>query len=122
VAVQSRTAERAKALADAARALGVPLADIAECRVAINCSPLGLAEGDPLPLPPAALPRATVALDLVYRRGETAWVRALRHAGCRAADGREMLVEQGALAFEHWFPRLRAPRDVMRAAVGAALA
>ena len=41
--------------------------------------------------------------DLVYRSGETAWVRAARNAGHRAADGEGMLVEQGALSFERWF-------------------
>ena len=62
-----------------------------------------------------------MALDLVYRRGETAWVRALRAAGRGAADGREVLLEQGAAAFECWFPGRQAPREVMRAALYSAL-
>jgi shikimate dehydrogenase len=41
--------------------------------------------------------------DLVYRTGETAWVRGARNAGHRAADGEGMLIEQGALSFERWF-------------------
>jgi shikimate 5-dehydrogenase len=32
-----------------------------------------------------------------------------------------MLVAQGAAAFERWFPGKRAPLEVMRAAVNAAL-
>jgi shikimate dehydrogenase len=58
-------------------------------------------------------------LDLVYRPGETAWVRAARERGHAAADGLCMLLEQGALAFEWWFG-ITAPRDVMREALAAA--
>ncbi|HEV8357157.1 MAG TPA: hypothetical protein VGQ17_10375, partial [Gemmatimonadales bacterium] len=85
------------------------------------CTPLGLGERDPLPVAPGELPAARVALDLVYRRGETAWVRAMRAAGRAASDGREALLEQGAAAFELWFPGRPAPREVMRAALRAAL-
>jgi shikimate dehydrogenase len=121
VAVQSRSPGRADAFRADAAAAGVSAAALADCLVIINCTPLGMAEGDPLPLPPGDAPRAELALDLVYRKGETRWVAAMRKAGCRAADGREVLVEQGAAAFERWFPRHRAPREVMRAAVRSAL-
>jgi shikimate 5-dehydrogenase len=62
-----------------------------------------------------------VALDLVYARGETRWVRVLRARGVTARDGREMLVQQGAAAFARFFPGTAAPVDVMRAAVERAL-
>jgi shikimate dehydrogenase len=55
-------------------------------------------------------------LDLVYRRGETAWVRAARARGHRALDGLDMLVEQGALAFVRWLGR-EPDRAAMRAAI-----
>jgi shikimate 5-dehydrogenase len=58
-----------------------------------------------------------VALDMVYGRGDTAWTRAMRAAGLRAADGRTMLVAQGAASLERWFPGVCAPVEVMRAAV-----
>lgn len=121
VAVKSRSAERAEQLGALARALGVAPAPVTECTVAINCTPIGLADRDPFPIAPDEIPSAAVALDLVYRRGETAWVRALRAAGRTAADGREVLIEQGAAAFQRWFPRRQAPREVMRAAVRVAL-
>jgi shikimate dehydrogenase len=121
VAVRSRVAERAKAFRETAIAAGLELTDPAACEVVINCTPLGLSERDPLPIARADVPAARVVLDLVYRRGETAWVRALRGAGARAADGREVLVEQGAVAFERWFPGRAAPREVMRAAIHFAL-
>jgi shikimate dehydrogenase len=93
-----------------------------DCEVVINCTPFGLEPSDALPLDPAKVPHARWALDLVYAPGETAWVRAMRSAGCVAADGREVLVRQGAAALERWFPERQAPLEVMRAAVRAALA
>lgn len=87
------------------------------CALVVNATPVGL-EDDAMPVPVAALePRAAVA-DLVYRRGETAWVRAARGRGHEAADGLVMLVEQGALAFERWLG-CPAPRDVMRRALSS---
>jgi shikimate dehydrogenase len=68
----------------------------------VNATPVGL-DGVSMPVEPARLPAGADVLDLVYRRGETAWVRAARARGHRAADGLAMLVEQGALAFERWF-------------------
>jgi shikimate dehydrogenase len=55
-------------------------------------------------------------IDLVYRPGETAWVRALRRSHVRACDGISMLIEQGALAFERWFG-MEPDRTVMWEAV-----
>ena len=121
VAVRSRSPERGAEFQAWAAALGVPAALPAECEVVINATPLGLAVGDPFPVDLAASPRAKVALDLVYQAGETPWVRAARTRGLVAADGREMLVAQGAVSLERWFPKARAPREVMRAAVARAL-
>jgi shikimate 5-dehydrogenase len=89
--------------------------------VLINATPLGLARGDRDPITAEAAPDASVALDLVYGRGETHWVRRCRERGLRTADGREVLVRQGAAAFSRWFPTKQAPVEAMRAAVHAAL-
>jgi shikimate dehydrogenase len=121
VAILSRSAERRAAFEAWAAAAGVALAPPAECRVLINTTPQGLRPGDLPPIAPDAAPDAAVAFDMVYARGETAWVRAMRAAGLRAADGREMLVAQGAAALERWFPEKRAPVEVMRAAVAVRL-
>jgi shikimate dehydrogenase len=58
-------------------------------------------------------------IDVVYAPGETALVRTARAAGAEAIDGREMLLLQGAAAFELWTGR-PAPLEVMRAAFDAA--
>lgn len=87
--------------------------------LAVNATSLGLREGDPLPLDPAALPPVDAALDLVYARGgETPWVRAMRGRGVPAGDGREMLLMQGAAAFRRWWG-VEAPLEAMRAALDA---
>ncbi|HET7040435.1 MAG TPA: hypothetical protein VFI13_00375 [Gemmatimonadales bacterium] len=122
VAVSSRTTERALEFSTWARGQGAELGLLAEAEVVINATPLGLQEHSALPIALAMVPRAKWALDLVYRRGETDWVRLCRAGGLRAMDGREVLVAQGAAALERWFPKVRAPREVMRAAVARALA
>jgi shikimate dehydrogenase len=121
VAVRSRDPERQRAFEHWVTSRGVQLAPAADCGVLINATPLGLEAGDPLPIDSAGCPKAAVAFDMVYARGETPWVRAMRTRVRRAADGRSMLVAQGAAAFERWFPGKRAPVEVMRAAVNVAL-
>jgi len=120
VAVASRSADRRRRFEEWLAAQGVRSAAPDECAVVLNTTPLGLEPAEPLPLqtPPRC---AAVALDLVYAVGETPWVRAMRGAGLRAADGRGMLVAQGAAALERWFPGVRAPVEVMRAALNARL-
>ena len=121
VAAESRSADRQRRFEQWISARGVALAPPAECRVLINSTPLGLRAGDPLPIDPGRFPRAEIAFDMVYAKGETSWVRAMRPTVRRAADGRAMLVAQGAAALECWYPSKHAPVEVMRAAVNAAL-
>ncbi len=90
--------------------------------MAINATPVGLRQDDPLPAPSQRLRRCGAVLDLVYRRGGTAWVREGAALGLPALDGREMLLAQGCRAFERFFPDQVAPREVMAAAVERALA
>jgi shikimate dehydrogenase len=106
--------------------VGAPLATVArdsgvakEASLVVNATPLGLAD-DAHPIPMAQLARDARVMDLVYRAGSTAWVRAARRAGHAAVDGREMLLHQGALSFERWLgvtPNL----SVMRQALEKAL-
>jgi shikimate dehydrogenase len=88
---------------------------VREAAIVINATAAGL-EGDEHPVSVQALSPGAVVIDLVYRRGQTSWVRAARSRGLRASDGLPMLVEQGALAFERWFG-IEAPRAVMWEAV-----
>jgi shikimate dehydrogenase len=121
VAVRSRDPARQQDFERWVSSRGVPLAEASACSVLINSTPLGLSPGDPLPIELDGFPRAEIAFDMVYARGETTWVRTARPRVRRSADGRAMLVAQGAAAFERWFPGKRAPVEVMRAAVNGAL-
>ena len=121
VAVSSRSADRAAGFQRWVAERGIGPASPEECRLVINATPLGLRGSDPLPLEPRAAPEAEAAFDMVYGTGETPWVRAMRASGRRAADGRGMLVAQGAGALQRWFPGVSAPTEIMRAAVDAAL-
>lgn len=121
IAISSRSAERAAAFARWCGDRGLEEVAYGDCRLVINATPLGLRADDPLPLDPDSVPDAEVAFDMVYRTGETPWVRAMRASGRRAADGRGMLVAQGAGALQRWFPGISPPTEIMRAAVDAAL-
>lgn len=121
LAVHSRSRPRADDFRAFMRRLGVATAEPEECDVLINATPLGLGSEDALPLSQSLAPHATVALDLVYQRGQTPWIRAMATLGLRAGDGREVLVSQGAAALERWFPGVAAPLEIMRAAIHAAL-
>ena len=122
--VRSRDSGRAKDFAAWANDIGAR-ATVAhgpvEIDVVINATPLGLLGHDPLPVDVNHVPGVQKALDLVYAPGETRWVHVLRERGVEAVDGREMLVQQGAAAFERFFPGTDAPTEVMRAAVHRAL-
>ncbi len=121
--VQSRSGSRTNEFVEWAREIGVHAQpdDGTEVRTAINATPLGLDDGDALPVLGSRLDGCRAALDLVYAPGETKWIRGCRARGMKAADGRAVLLHQGALAFERFFPDVKAPRAVMTAAVRRAL-
>ena len=118
ISIANRTELRARRLAaelGEGRASAVTGAsELADARfdVVVNATTLGLRPDDALPLDLSTLPRPAAVLDLVYRPGETAFVREARTRGIPAADGAEMLVRQGAAAFECWWRR-PAPLDTM---------
>ncbi|MBC8135130.1 MAG: shikimate dehydrogenase [Fibrella sp.] len=68
------------------------------------------------PIPIDALSPDTFVIDLIYKPFETRFLSAAQKRGCRTQNGVEMLVQQGAVAFEHW-TGVHAPVNVMREAV-----
>ena len=105
VHVYNRTPERARVLCErfgpnvhAVDDVGV----VAGADLVVNATSVGLAN-DAFPIDVGLLAPSAAVLDLVYRRGGTAFVRELRSRGRRAMDGLTMLVEQAAFAFERWF-------------------
>lgn len=128
IVIANRTPERAEALAERFRGPGVRIEVAASVEglagerfdLVVNSTSLGLKPADPLPLDPDAPgPECGAALDLVYAPGETRWVHALRARGVPAADGKEMLIQQGAAAFRLWWG-MDPPLDVMSAALEGA--
>jgi shikimate dehydrogenase len=115
IRVWGRTAGRASALAERVRVGATEHASAVlatrGATLVVNATPIGMHD-DAFPVDPTLLAPGTVVLDLVYRRGETAWVRAARARGLVAQDGLRMLVEQGAAAFRCWFG-VEPSRDAM---------
>lgn len=121
VALHSRSEARQSAFAEWMASRAVHRAALDDAEILINATPLGWSDADPLPFGGKIPKRARAAIDLVYRPGETRWIRTMRARGLAATDGREMLLGQGTAAFERWFPTEQAPIEVMRAAVEQAL-
>lgn len=117
--VFNRTPERARLLCERFSTVAQPVDDIgvvAGAQLIVNATSVGLRD-DSYPMDPALVAPGSAVIDLVYRSGETAWVRAMRERGHTAADGMVMLVEQGALSFERWFG-IPADRVAMWEAIG----
>jgi shikimate dehydrogenase len=89
---------------------------IANSDLVVNATPLGLKRGDAPPVPARLLAPHLMVYDTVYGSGPTGFVSGAIEAGARAANGRSMLLHQGALSFEIWFDRA-APIDAMRKAL-----
>jgi shikimate dehydrogenase len=94
-------------------------------QLVVNTTPLGMAAaGDPLasslsPLGPGeleALAPGSCVYDLIYTPRPTALLRQAAARGCRAIDGLEMLVRQGAAALGLWSGVQELPVAAMRAA------
>ena len=71
----------------------------------VNATSLGLEPDDPTPLDLSRPVRVSAVLDLTYREGGTSWVRDAHSRGIPAADGLEMLIQQGVASFRRWFDR-----------------
>ena len=125
VLILNRTVERARAVA---RRIGGDRVRVAEVRadvddgdfdLVVNTTRLGLSPQDALPLDLERLSGVGAVMDLVYGPSATAFVAASKRLGIPAVDGGEMLLHQGAVAFERWWGEA-APIAAMRQALEAA--
>ena len=123
ILLANRTLSRGQALAAELGAEFVLLTDIADVKAdaLINTTSVGMTPSvDATPAPAALLENVAAVMDIVYSPVETRLLREAKQAGCRTADGTNMLLYQGVAQFEVWTGR-NAPVDVMRAALNAGL-
>ena len=129
VAIANRHPARARALVRWLSAMrpracvcAVPLhrLPLAEADVLINATTVGLRPGDGGLVDPRQLHRGLLVYDLIAHR-DTPLVQAARRRGCVAANGRNMLLYQGAESLRLWLRR-RPPLQAMRRALTQALA
>ena len=69
-------------------------ADPGEHHLVVNATPLGMKEGDPLPVDVSRLARDTLVGEVVMSEAMTPFLRAARSRGCRVQIGTDMLFEQ----------------------------
>lgn len=111
--IANRSVEHAAELRDRLRGAGMENVEIhsldaldeavSNAEVVVNTTPLGMRDGDPLPLPVERLAEGAVVCDAVYRPGtQTALVRLGRERGARVVAGDRMLLYQGVLAQKLW--------------------
>ncbi|MBC8141304.1 MAG: shikimate dehydrogenase [Armatimonadetes bacterium] len=130
VVIANRNADRAQTLANDFAHLpgqitrtdydeaGIGAALAGGATALINTTSVGMqpnADAIP-PVPIAALSSETFVADLIYKPRETLLLVAARERGCQTQNGAEMLVRQGAIAFEYW-TGTPAPLDIMRQAI-----
>jgi shikimate dehydrogenase len=127
VILANRNQERAEALARAVARRPVrviPFTEVAigkalgEATILVNTTSLGMyphTEEMP-PIPAAALTPQHFVSDLIYNPAETRLLAMARERGCVTQNGVEMLVRQGAIAFQHWTGQYP-PVEKMRQAV-----
>lgn len=87
-----------------------------ESDLIVNTSSVGLKDGDPSVLAAACLRPGHMIYDTIYKPAVTPFLALAAGLGCRTANGLTMLLHQGVLAFQHWFPGTD-PLAVMRAAL-----
>ena len=61
------------------------------CDMVCNATPMGMAEGDPLPIAADLLAPSMFVGDVIAGHGETAFLSAARAAGCKTANGDHMV-------------------------------
>ena len=129
IVLLNRTLARSIHLADRLVAkfphMGIVINDwdaVSKSQLVVNATSVGMSphpDASPLPAHIALAPHAVV-VDLVYNPPATRFLREAQARDARVLGGLEMLVYQGARAFELWTNQ-RAPVRVMRAAAASAL-
>ena len=79
--------------------------DPTSCNLVVNATPMGMNEGDPLPLDVSKLAASTFVGEVVMRTEMTAFLTAAKAQGCAVQVGSDMLFEQIPAYLEYFgFP------------------
>lgn len=133
VTIVNRSAPAARVAAELVDVARVgTFADVPDCDLVVNATPLGMVEvgngtgpqntpsspstTDEMPCDPALLSPGQTVVDLIYQPLRTQWLAAAAARGARTANGTSMLVHQAAIAFELW-TGVSAPVSAMSDAV-----
>lgn len=79
----------------------------------IQCSSVGLHEGDGLPVvsDEGFYRMAKCGVDLIYNPSETPFLKLMKRMGVQAVNGLKMLLYQGVMAYELW-NRIKVPEEL----------
>ena len=86
----------------------------------VNTTSVGLRQTDPSPLPSACLQPHHLVYDTIYNPAQTRLLGDASQVGARIANGYSLLLYQGVLSFELWFPG-RNPLATMRVSLQSAV-
>jgi shikimate dehydrogenase len=75
-----------------------------QCDLVVNTSSVGLNPADPCVLPTSCLMKHHLVYDTIYKPAVTPLTALAKSIGCRTSNGFSMLLRQGVLSFQHWFP------------------
>jgi shikimate dehydrogenase len=121
VVIANRDVERAKELAKIGSGLGLKCETISldkaqsispDSDLVVNATSLGM-NNEPSVIDYDHIKKGSIVYDIVYRPVTTSLIENAKYAEANVVYGYEMLVEQGAKAFEIW-TGIQAPRDVMK--------
>ena len=119
--IANRDVQRANEVATLGDRLGmnceaVPLEKATDfsptCDLIVNATKLGM-NNEPSVVDHLHIQKGSIVYDIVYRPMVTDLIENAKHAQASVVYGYEMLIEQGAKAFEIW-TGLSAPRDAMK--------
>jgi shikimate dehydrogenase len=121
VIIANRDLQKAKALVKIGSDLGLkcealPLEKAQDvspgCDMIVNATTIGL-HNEPSVIDHEHIKKGSIVYDIVYRPIVTDLIENAKYAQASVVYGYEMLIEQGAKAFEIW-TGLQAPREVMK--------
>jgi shikimate dehydrogenase len=125
--ILNRTAEKAKKLAEALKSFGAKVKagtlsfevlkqELPTTDILVNATSAGMhPDVDISPVPSDLLHSDLSVMDIIYNPLETKLLKDAKSAGAKVVSGIEMLLYQGAVAFEIW-TNCPAPIEVMREA------